>query len=79
MILRFVVNHRWVWGWVEQWRRRNLPPGWHRLYRHDRQIWENVCPHGIGHVAPESIREDGDGIHGCDGCCSKLRVIPASV
>ena len=25
---------------------------------------EILCPHGVGH---------GKGIHGCDGCCSKLK------
>jgi len=38
-----------------------LPKGWKRHYRDDRDIWENICPHGIGHC---------DGVHGCDGCCS---------
>lgn len=29
---------------------------------------EVICPHGIGHPAPEETREGGFG-HGCDGCC----------
>lgn len=30
---------------------------------------EVICPHGIGHPAPEETRSGGFG-HGCDGCCS---------
>ena len=33
---------------------------WERHYRNDKGIWEDTCPHGIGH---------DKGIHGCDGCC----------
>lgn len=29
---------------------------------------EVICPHGIGHPAPEETRPGGFG-HGCDGCC----------
>jgi hypothetical protein len=32
-------------------------------------FFEVLCPHGIGHPAPEETRT-GVGIHGCDGCCS---------
>jgi hypothetical protein len=30
---------------------------------------EVLCPHGVGHPAPEETRDGGLG-HGCDGCCS---------
>lgn len=40
---------------------------------HWRSDWggfmEVICPHGIGHPAPEETRPGGFG-HGCDGCCS---------
>lgn len=29
---------------------------------------EVICPHGVGHPAPEETRPGGSG-HGCDGCC----------
>lgn len=39
---------------------------------HWRSDWggfmEVICPHGIGHPAPESKTTAGFG-HGCDGCC----------
>ncbi len=37
-------------------------------------IVEDICEHGIGHPNREWLKKhgkDGDGIHGCDGCCSK--------
>jgi hypothetical protein len=37
--------------------------GWERYYRSDKGIWEDTCPHGVGHE---------DGVHGCDGCCQEL-------
>lgn len=36
---------------------------WQRHYRDDKGIWEDICPHGIGHE---------NGVHGCDGCCKGL-------
>lgn len=40
---------------------------------HWRSDWggfmEVICPHGIGHPAPEETRPGGFG-HGCDGCCT---------
>lgn len=50
----------------------DLPKGWSKHWRGDRGQWENVCPHGVGHPARESMKNEGDGIHGCDGCCSLL-------
>lgn len=37
--------------------------GWVRHYRNDKGVWEDICPHGVGHEK---------GIHGCDGCCKDL-------
>lgn len=55
---------------------------WNMYVRMDRNtLVERICPHGIGHPDPDSLRwlnehgvEDG-GTHGCDGCCTgrKLR------
>lgn len=39
---------------------------------------EDICSHGVGHPNKEFVLEHdregiiGLGIHGCDGCCSKL-------
>lgn len=37
--------------------------GWARHYRNDKDVWEDTCPHGVGHYV---------GIHSCDGCCTRL-------
>lgn len=53
-----VVKRSWV---VEQITRAN-------------GLVEDICEHGVGHPNPEWLQEHGkemDGIHGCDGCCSK--------
>lgn len=52
---------------------RDFPLHW----RDDRQIFERICEHGVGHPDPD--QEDfwtlkfgpgnTQGIHGCDGCC----------
>lgn len=51
---------------------------WPQLWRHDRYLMERTCPHGIGHPDPDHMRyvslvapdsADGQGVHGCDGCC----------
>jgi hypothetical protein len=47
---------------------------WRQVYRGDRGIMERICPHGVGHPDPDDlgIRTGADeGIHGCDGCCSR--------
>jgi hypothetical protein len=36
---------------------------WRRHFRYDKQVWEDICPHGVGH--------EGKGVHGCDGCCTE--------
>lgn len=42
---------------------------WPTLWRSDwGEFMEVICPHGIGHPAPEETRSGGFG-HGCDGCC----------
>lgn len=40
------------------------------------QGFERICPHGVGHPDPDTVRraieyhEDlSAGVHGCDGCC----------
>lgn len=43
--------------------------GWPTHWRSDwGGFMEVICPHGIGHPAPEELRPGGFG-HGCDGCC----------
>lgn len=42
---------------------RSFPQHW----RHDRQIMERICPHGVGHPDPDDPTLDT--VHGCDGCC----------
>lgn len=45
------------------------------LYRDDRNIFERICEHGIGHPDPDQFsywKEMGtefEAVHGCDGCC----------
>jgi hypothetical protein len=47
--------------------------------RSDTPVMERICPHGVGHPDPDSMawllrmdpqKNEGIGIHGCDGCCS---------
>ena len=47
-----------------------LPKGWKRHKKYEPlslgvmgYSYELLCPHGIGHDS---------GVHGCDGCCSKI-------
>ena len=54
---------------------------WPFLWRDDRNIWERICLHGVGHPDPDDIAyqkrtymggrhpEHIDTVHGCDGCC----------
>lgn len=45
---------------------RAFPTHW----RGDRGIMERICPHGVGHPDPDDVNvRNGDGVHGCDGCC----------
>jgi len=51
---------------------------WPMTVRYDRGgMTERLCKHGVGHPDPDSLAwmnrvgRDDDGIHGCDGCCSK--------
>lgn len=58
--LRWCVIHKRIPGHMAAW-----PTHW-------RSDWggfmEVICPHGIGHPAPEADGQ-GSGAHGCDGCC----------
>lgn len=48
------------------------------IWRADRGIMERACLHGIGHPDPDDPVVRGDeaqSIHGCDGCCSRLRCV----
>jgi hypothetical protein len=44
-------------------------------YRDDRNIFERICPHGVGHPDPDQFEywdysdQSYQSIHGCDGCC----------
>ena len=46
-----------------------------QFIRDDRNgLVEDICEHGVGHPNREWLKKhgkEGDGIHGCDGCCSK--------
>jgi hypothetical protein len=50
---------------------------WPTHWRHDLQIMERICEHGIGHPDPDSLayrksldpKDTSLGVHGCDGCC----------
>jgi hypothetical protein len=35
---------------------------------------ERICPHGIGHPDPDdpAFKNPIEGVHGCDGCCSRF-------
>ena len=50
---------------------RDWPTNW----RGDRRLMERICPHGVGHPDPDDLAfherqgRDGQGVHGCDGCC----------
>lgn len=48
---------------------------WPLLWREDRGFFERICPHGIGHPDPDSLRYMESlgldvSVHGCDGCCA---------
>ncbi len=50
------------------------------LYRDDRNIFERICEHGIGHPDPDQFEyweasgNIGADVHGCDGCCASPNV-----
>lgn len=57
-----------------------------RQWRHDKQIIEHVCPHGVGHPCYAGIEyanamgeNIGGGVHGCDGCCVRVDNSPIDV
>ncbi len=49
---------------------------WPLLWRDDRNIWERICLHGVGHPDPDQIpyweesNQSWQTIHGCCGCCN---------
>lgn len=51
-------------------------------WRADTGVMERLCPHGVGHPDPDSLRYferhdiHGFGVHGCDGCCAKPHECP---
>lgn len=47
---------------------REFPTHW----RSDRGLMERICSHGVGHPDPDDpkVKLPGEGIHGCDGCCT---------
>lgn len=49
---------------------------WPQHYREDLNITERICPHGVGHPDPDCMvaKRDGNGIHGCDGCCDSAGI-----
>ena len=53
---------------------------WPMLYRNDRNIFERICEHGIGHPDPDQFQywrvmgTEFEAVHGCDGCCSDSAV-----
>lgn len=55
---------------------------WPTVYRSDKGTTERQCPHGVGHPDPddlawhESMGRDWVGVHGCDGCCREVQVVP---
>lgn len=61
---RWCVIHRRKPGHMQAW-----PTNW----RSDAGFMEVLCPHGIGHPAPEDRHQH---MHGCDGCCQAETVLP---
>jgi hypothetical protein len=49
---------------------------WLLHWRGDRNMFERICPHGIGHPDPDQFPywdatgQEAEGVHGCDGCCA---------
>lgn len=50
---------------------------WKLHYRADRNIFERICDHGIGHPDPDQFPywkatdQSYEAVHGCDGCCRR--------
>jgi len=48
---------------------------WRLHWRDDRQIFERICEHMIGHPDPDQFEywkemdQEWQAAHGCDGCC----------
>lgn len=48
--------------------------GFKTHWRADKELMERICFHGIGHPDPDHLafsNKSWEGVHGCDGCCSK--------
>jgi hypothetical protein len=47
---------------------------WPQNWMGDRGIMERICRHGIIHPDPDdpAFKNPIEGVHGCDGCCSKF-------
>jgi hypothetical protein len=49
---------------------------WRLHWRDDRQIFERICVHGVGHPDPDQFEywdltgQEHQSVHGCDGCCA---------
>lgn len=56
---------------------RHRPLNWRWAPPYDyRRIMERICEHGVGHPDPDDVKvrsSSYEGIHGCDGCCSRTR------
>lgn len=48
---------------------------WPLIWRDDRGIFERACEHNVAHPDPDQevywveTGQEGQAIHGCDGCC----------
>lgn len=45
---------------------------WPTHWRDDVGFMERICPCGIGHPDPDD--KTADGVHGCCGCCSLIKL-----
>ena len=51
------------------------------VYRSDKNLFERVCPHGVGHPDPDSVEffelmgDTTMAVHGCDGCCAPVESV----
>lgn len=50
---------------------------WPQHYRTDTKVTERICSHGVGHPDPDQTwpKDDPHWVHGCDGCCSPIRIV----
>jgi hypothetical protein len=48
---------------------------WPQVYRHDVQVMQRRCVHGVDHPDPDDLKVVMDNAlaeHGCDGCCQPV-------